>query len=65
MKKKIKGFSLIELMIIIVIIGVLTALYIRNSMQVLSNVKKTIAETSTSSVRLAQLEYLSNHGSYY
>mgnify|MGYP006111793845 FL=1 len=65
MKEEIKGFSLIELMIIIVIIGVLSALYIRGGTGVLKDTKKKIAETSTSSVRLAQLEYLSNNGNYY
>ena len=65
MKKKVKGFSLIELMIIIVIIGVLSALWMRVSIGVLSDAKKNIAEASTGSVRLAQTEYLSNNGSYY
>ncbi len=65
MREKIKGFSLIELMIIIVIIGILSGLYIKYGTGVLSSAKKTIAESSTSSIHLAQTEYISNNGSYY
>ena len=52
-------------MIIIVIIGVLSALWMRVGIGVLSDAKKKIAEDITGSVRLAQTEYLSNNGSYY
>ena len=63
--KENKGFSLIELLVVIVIIGVLAGLYVAISGNTITDAKKKIAETSTSSIHLAQKEYISNNGSYY
>ena len=63
--KENKGFSLIELLVVIVIIGILAGLYVRIGGDTMTDAKKKIAETSTSSIHLAQKEYISNNGSYY
>ena len=61
----IKGFTLMELMIVVVLIGILSTIGIIMFGGTQDNAKKKIAEVSTSSIHLAQQEYISNNGSYY
>jgi prepilin-type N-terminal cleavage/methylation domain-containing protein len=61
----IKAFTLMELMIVVVLIGILSSIGIMMFGGTKENVKKKVAEVSTSSIHLAQQEYISNNGSYY
>jgi len=54
-----------ELMIVVVLIGILSSIGIMMFGGTKENVKKKVAEVSTSSIHLAQQEYISNNGSYY
>ena len=65
MKRKIKGFSLMELLIVIVLIGILSAGGIIFFGDRAEQARMEAAEVSTSSIRLLQQEYISNNGSYY
>ena len=61
----IKAFTLMELMIVVVLIGILSTIGIIIYVDIQENAKKKVAEVSTSSIHLAQQEYISNNGSYY
>jgi len=61
----IKAFTLMELMIVIVIIGILSAVGMVMFGGQVEKAKKKAAEVSTSSIYLAQQEYNSNNGGYY
>ena len=61
----IKAFTLMELMIVVVLIGILSTIGIIIYVNIQENAKKKVAEVSTSSIHLAQQEYISNNGSYY
>ena len=61
----IKAFTLMELMIVVVLIGILSSIGIIMFGGTKENAKKKVAEVSTSSIHLAQQEYISNNGSYY
>ena len=61
----IKGFTLMELMIVVVLIGILSSIGMIMYGDTQENAKKKVAEVSTSSIHLAQQEYISNNGSYY
>ena len=61
----IKAFTLMELMIVVVLIGILSSIGIIMFGDTLDDTKKKVAEVSTSSIHLAQQEYISNNGSYY
>ena len=61
----IKGFTLMELMIVVVLIGILSTIGMIMFGDTKENAKKKVAEVSTSSIHLAQQEYISNNGSYY
>jgi type IV pilus assembly protein PilE len=61
----IKAFTLMELMIVVVLIGILSSIGIIMFGETKENAKKKVAEVSTSSIHLAQQEYISNNGSYY
>ena len=65
MKRKIKGFSLMELMIVIVLIGILSASGIIFFGDRAEQARIQAAKVSTSSIHLLQQEYRSNNGSYY
>ena len=61
----IKAFTLMELMIVVVLIGILSTIGIIMFGDTRDSAKKKVAEVSTSSIHLAQQEYISNNGSYY
>ena len=61
----IKAFTLMELMIVVVLIGIISSIGIIMFGDTKENAKKKVAEVSTSSIHLAQQEYISNNGSYY
>ena len=61
----IKAFTLMELMIVVVLIGILSSIGMIMFGDTQENAKKKVAEVSTSSIHLAQQEYISNNGSYY
>ena len=65
MKRKIKGFSLMELMIVILLIGILSAGGIIFFGDRAEQARIEAARVSTSSIHLLQQEYKSNNGSYY
>ena len=57
----IKAFTLMELMIVVVLIGILSAIGILGFGGTQDDAKKKVAEVSTSSIHLAQQEYISTH----
>ena len=61
----IKAFTLMELMIVVVLMGILSAIGILMFGGTQDDAKRKVAELSTSSIHLAQQEYISNNGSYY
>ena len=61
----IKAFTLMELMIVVVLIGILSTIGIIMFGDTRDSAKKKVAEVSTSSIHLAQQEYISNNSSYY
>ena len=61
----IKAFTLMELMIVVVLIGILSTIRMIMFGNTQDSAKKKVAEVSTSSIHLAQQEYISNNGSYY
>ena len=65
MKRKIKGFSLMELMIVVLLIGILSAVGIIFFGQHAEQARIEAAKASTSSIYLVQQEYMSNNSSYY
>ena len=58
----IKAFTLMELMIVVVLIGILSSIGMIMFGDTKENAKKKVAEVSTSSIHLAQQEYISNNG---
>ena len=61
----IKAFTLMELMIVVVLIGILSTIGMIMFGDTQDSAKKKVAEVSPSSIHLAQQEYISNNGSYY
>ena len=61
----IKAFTLMELMIVVVLIGILSTIGMIMFGDTQDSAKKKVAEVSTSSIHLAQQEYISNNGNYY
>ena len=61
----IKAFTLMELMIVVVLIGILSTIGMIMYGDTQDSAKKKVAEVSTSSIHLAQQEYISNNSSYY
>ena len=61
----IKAFTLMELMIVVVLIGILSTIGMIMFGDTQDSAKKKVAEASTSSIHLAQQEYISNNGNYY
>ena len=65
MIREIKGFSLMELMIVVVLIGILSASGILFFTDRAEQARIEAATVSTSAIHLVQQEYRSNNGSYY
>ena len=59
------AFTLMELMIVVVLIGILSSIGIVMFGDTKESAKKKVAEVSTSSIHLAQQEYISSNGNYY
>jgi len=62
--KKFHGFSLMEVMIVVVIIGILAALAYPNLGKYLKRARQTEAKTNLSAIYTAQKIYLTLHQSY-
>jgi len=64
MKTCAKGFSLIELMVVVAIIGVLTVLTVPNVTRYIAKAKRAEAYVHLSSLYAAQKAYWAEHGTY-
>ena len=63
-RKKFHGFSLMEVMIVVVIIGILAALAYPNLGKYLKRARQTEAKTNLSAIYTAQKIYFTLHQSY-
>jgi type IV pilus assembly protein PilA len=59
-----KGFTLIELMIVVAIIGILAAIAIPNFLKFQAKAKQSEAKTNLAAIFTAQTSYFSEFGSY-
>lgn len=64
MLKNKKGFTLIELMIVVAIIGILAAIAIPNFMNYQCKAKQAEAKTVLGNIRVAQEAYLAEYDTY-
>ena len=63
-RKKFHGFSLMEVMIVVVIIGILSALAYPNLEKYLKRARQTEAKINLSAIYIAQKIYFTIHQSY-
>lgn len=64
LKRTNKGFTLIELMIVVAIIGILAAIAIPNFLRYQAKTKQSEAKTNLSSIWTAQITYFGEHDVY-
>ena len=62
--RRSRGFSLIEIMIVVVIIGILAALALPSLQAYLARSKRGSAQLALDGIRKAQAGYFSEHGGY-
>jgi len=65
MTAKSSGFSLIELLVVVAILGVLSAIGISSYSGYIASSEKKAAENIMQQISLGQTEYYSGNGSYY
>ena len=63
-KKKAKGFTLIELMIVVAIIGILAAIAIPNFLRYQAKTKQSEAKTNLSSIFTTQISYFGEEDTF-